>query len=1054
MTRRNIVRTVLGTVLVAVGLVSTTRGERLPVRIFTSADGLGSSFINSVMRDSHGFLWFCTRDGLSRFDGARFVTYQLGDKDPPSGIEAIYETRNGDYWVTTTTGTYRFHANVIAHPNPAGGYGRPVLPVEFIWEGRGVVYQDSSGQMWSGGWALYRILDQDGKPHLGEPAVQLPYSGTGFVISQILEAADGSLWLCTTEGVARVLKDGRVVFYRPVNEITGTNMTLLLDADGRVWFASGLDVAVWKPEPIESIAGTDQLMMQELKSLPVTPANAGVAFRLPQQPGEAIRLAAGDSLKEFAAHRLFQTSDRHVWLTMDRALLEFDGTTVHRYTQAHGLLPGMSRMVEDTAGNLWICGRNGLIRLDRHSLSSYTEADGLTSTGMHAITEGADGTVYFSASDHFISQFSGSLLVGRRPNVPLAVVPRWSSRHAMLDSRGDWWILTITGLYRFGGNNLSNPKAVYTERDGLKSSSTFQIYEDRKGAIWVSQYPATHPELRGLSRLEPGATRFETFGTAHGFPDEKAVSSFAEDAAGNLWLGFYEGGLARFNDDRFATFDEPAGVPKGVLTDLYLDGGGRIWLASGDGGVSRIDDPLSLPPRFVNLSTANGLSSNNIRTITGDNLGNIYLGTARGVDRISADGSNIKHYSVGEGLASDFVVDSHRDRNGIIWFATMNGLSRLVPAAEGRRNPPAIWLGGVKIAGVPLPVLEMGQTSIATADLNHTQNTLQVDFFGLDFRAGENLRYQYKLEGGGGDWSAPTDQRTLTLASLQPGAYRLLVRAMNTDGSISAAPAEVRFRILPPFWLRWWFLALCGLAVVGVIVAGFSYRTARLRQQNEARAERIAELERVRNRIATDLHDDIGASLTQIAVLSEVAQAQSNGNGASAKPLKTISDVSNELVETMSDIVWSINPGKDRLSDLTQRMRRFASDVLTAKDIAIKFNAPERDLPLDTNLRREVFLIFKESINNAVKHSGATRVQIDFKISDAELSLTISDNGSGFALASAAARASEGAEKGGNGLTSMQKRAAAIRGVLEFDTEPGRGTKISLRLPLAQSGNL
>jgi len=228
----------------------------------------------------------------------------------------------------------------------------------------------------------------------------------------------------------------------------------------------------------------------------------------------------------------------------------------------------------------------------------------------------------------------------------------------------------------------------------------------------------------------------------------------------------------------------------------------------------------------------------------------------------------------------------------------------------------------------------------------------------------------------------------------------------------------------------------------------------------KSREVRFAKLEKVRSRLATDLHDDIGASLTQIAILSEVVQAQST-NGVS-EPLKAISSVSNELVGTMSDIVWSINPAKDHLRDLTQRMRRFASDVLSAKGIGLHFDAPDADkeIIIGTNLRREVFLIFKETVNNIVKHSGARQVQIELKISGEELILEISDDGKGFALSETAASTNGSLtndKAGGNGILSIRRRASEMNGELTIGSEIGKGTTVTLRLPLdtaAQAGGV
>jgi signal transduction histidine kinase len=444
-----------------------------------------------------------------------------------------------------------------------------------------------------------------------------------------------------------------------------------------------------------------------------------------------------------------------------------------------------------------------------------------------------------------------------------------------------------------------------------------------------------------------------------------------------------------------------------------------------------------------------------VRSITEDLFGNIYAGTARGIDRLSPDTIRIKHYSVSDGLAGDFVSTSVRDRSGALWFGTPSGLSRLVPRQDKSLTPPPVWVSGLRIAGERRPVAELGTADISVPELEHSQNNLQIDFFGIDFSTGESLRYQYKLEGADKDWSAPTEQRTVAFANLQPGRYRFLVRAVNTDGLASDKPAIVSFRILAPIWLRWWFITLCVLLVGGLLFSLYRYRVARLREINtalmeaklaeenlrKANEERLVELERVRKRIATDLHDDIGSSLTRISLLSEVTQRQGHQvETAGGGSLSVIAGLSRELVDSMSDIVWAINPERDSLGDLTQRMRHFASDVFTARGIDFRFRLPdsERDVKVGANLRRELFLIFKEAVNNSVRHSECTEAEIEFKVDGEGVFLKLVDNGRGF---DAREKAS------GHGLKSMRARTEGLGGKLEIISQPGSGTTLIFVIP-------
>jgi signal transduction histidine kinase len=343
-------------------------------------------------------------------------------------------------------------------------------------------------------------------------------------------------------------------------------------------------------------------------------------------------------------------------------------------------------------------------------------------------------------------------------------------------------------------------------------------------------------------------------------------------------------------------------------------------------------------------------------------------------------------------------------------------------------------LTGLRIAGSPRSVSALGATQVSLPDLKATENHLQIDFVGLSFVPGETLRYRYRLEGADADWSPPTELRTVNYAGLAPGRYRFLVRAENSDGAISPTPASVTFEILPPFWQRWWFLLATAMSVV---VAGYAL--------HRYRVSRLLEVERVRTHIAADLHDDIGSNLTQIAILSEVAHGCLNQAEQMEGLLSSIARISRESVASMSDIVWAINPRRDSLLDLVRRMRRFANEVLVGR-IQFQFRTPEgeQQLKLGADIRRDVFLVFKEVLNNAVRHSACENVDIELRLERSWLVLRIVDNGHGFDPTGFDPTVS--AE--GQGLASMKRRAASLRSQFEVKSNPGLGTEIVLKVPL------
>ena len=278
--------------LVVMGLIPAAHAERLPVKIYTSADGLGSSFIDYLMRDSRGFMWFCTRDGLSRFDGSQFITYQIGDETSPPGVETIYEARNGIYWICTTGGLYRFNPNALSTPKVSRN-GRPVLNAEFVSSWRGNLFEDSKGNTWfisSNTWlvsnGLYLMKEKEGEVSFAKVELNLPVeTNKDYGVTSLYEATDGSFWINTTFGLVRLLLDERVLFYPyPAAAIEGVT-AMILDKQGCVWLKRGSDIFVFKPEPIESFSHLGLTTEQKLKPTLTVPLQADAEIRIPATPG-------------------------------------------------------------------------------------------------------------------------------------------------------------------------------------------------------------------------------------------------------------------------------------------------------------------------------------------------------------------------------------------------------------------------------------------------------------------------------------------------------------------------------------------------------------------------------------------------------------------------------------------------------------------------------------------------------------------------------------------------------------------------------------------------
>jgi len=1044
-------------------LLSAARAEQLPVRVYTSADGLGQNRVKRIVRDSRGFLWFCTADGLSRFDGYRFTTYATAQGIPYPSINDLLETRKGVYWIASNGGgVFRFNLSEgAATAGAPAGAATATKAKDAQARERFTVYktgntprtnrpnrlfEDASGRIWAGTDDGLFVLDEPaGAREFRRVEMGARPEEVGGVWA-FVEDAEQRLWIATSKGLWRRDADGRIAAFPVHSHIKGIVWDLFTDQAGRIWAAHENGLLIFKPFPAssqQSATGVQtELRVRERAAAKGASVRASSPSSLPDESGEAYNYTNADGLASSVVREIHADGDGRIWLGTARGLSLFAARGFSNYTTAHGLSDDNIRaLAEDRAGNLWIgTETGGAIKLARHGLVTYREADGLGGRYVRDIFESRAGTLCAVSDSGFLSYFDGQKFNAVRPNVPPDVT-RLSS--VVEDREGDWWVGTNRGLYRFSGvrhvSELARARPfVYTSQNGLSSDAVRRVFEDSRGDIWIGMDSNVV-----LVRWERATGKFQ--GYSEGLPGHSEVLSFAEDRSGNVWVGFREGGAVRYRHGCFEAFGESAGLTADEILKMYVDEAGRLWFGSNSYGLVRIDDPAAEHPVFRIYSTAEGLTSGIIRSIAQDGLRRLYLGTSRSVDRFDLATGRIKRYTTADGLAANESQVAYTDRHGALWFGTWNGISRLVPEPEIPSSPPPVMIDGLQIAGVRRPVSDLGESRIENLRLRSDQNQVQIDFLGLGFAAGEVLSYRYKLEGAaaGGDWSAPNDQRSVTFANLAPGSYRFLVRAVNTDGVESAEAASVSFMILRPVWQRWWFVTLAALVSGALVFAVYRYRIARL-----------VELERVRTRIATDLHDDIGSSLSQIAILSEViSQRVPADNAPVIEPLSVIAGTSREMVDSMSDIVWAINPQRDHLSDLTHRMRRFASDILSARDIGFRFRAPdpEQDIRLGADLRREVYLIFKECVNNLVKHSECREAELELRIVNHWIVLRISDDGCGFDAETQPGQPSNGnghgVSLGGHGLLSMRRRAAALGGTFEVKSERGRGTTSTLKIP-------
>ena len=986
------------------------------MKSYTIADGLMSDGeIVHMIQDSRGYLWICGALGISRFDGHTFRNYGTADGLPVEGAYYALETKDGTLWFGTSHGLARYAPTAgapkrfvlysLGEPSAADGTN--------IADDIHMLREDPQGGLWiASGRGLYHATPSaDGlHAHLVlRPDVPAGREPPAIMrIASLLSDSHGVLWADTHyAGIYRILPGGAVEHYTVADGLPADVIgSFLEDHLRRIWLTTPHGLLLLSSSP---------------------------------KPGRSIVSQSFDTnygLRENRLWALAETGDGHLWIGSNMGLAEFDGKRFRTYTTENGLSEKrIFSLLVDRQGDLWAgTYSSGIMRLARNGITTYRETDGLLAGEVSSVLETRGGSLLAVSAqrEQFAFQsWNGPGFSLAWPRFPKEVkLFGWGHGQRVLqDHTGEWWVATNDGLCRFASTRSASelsgmlPKRRYTTRDGLPSDLVFTLFEDSAGDIWIG---LGFREREGMARWKRDADRIEDLSQAPGAIKDRGATSFVQDASGATWIGF-GGGLSRYREGHFTSLTEREGLPSSAAIHLYIDAADRLWGASDTGGVFRVDERDSYHPQFVRFNTGTGLSTDWANGITGDLSGRIYVATIRGVERIDPSTGHISHLTVADGLASNAVVSAFRDRAGDLWFGTRNGLSKLTASRNPTVAPLAVRITEVRIDDRPIPLSDFGESSIGELRIAG-QNPVQISFAGINLDSA--LRFQYKLEGSGGDWSLPGPEQSVVYPGLPSGKYRFLVRALNAEDAVSPTAAAFSLNVLPPIWQRWWFILLASASLAICIWQWQRYRIAHL-----------LAIERLRARIATDLHDDIGTSLSHIAVLTELARRKiDEPTPVLAEYLAQITRVSQDAAAAMGDVVWAINPQRDSLNDLVQRMRRFAADVLSARDIEVRFTTPDAEgsRKLEPDVRRQLYLVFKEAISNVSRHAQASFVDIDLRIEHENVVLEIADNGKGF---------DPSEPSSGHGLSSLRGRARRLRGSFSIQSSFGKGTQLSFRVP-------
>jgi signal transduction histidine kinase/ligand-binding sensor domain-containing protein len=980
-------------------LAAPAAGERLPLRCWEVRDGLAGSTVHAIRQDARGYLWVGTGEGLSRFDGYSFRSFGVADGLGHPVVNDVAEDDGGRLWMATNGGGIS-----LLTPDAWGADATPLHSFavgETLGDNRVNAVRTLGGELW---------LATDGGIFRGRPAGA---DAIEFekIVDRAQDAASSAWWLAA-------LRDGRDRLWFGIDRE-------LLELDGGERRRHPLPADV-------SRSSVASLAERPDGTLLVVTYEAAYSFRPGAASQDAWRRLPLELEPQQTLFDLEQGPGGELWIASRYGLLRWRDGAQETFTEAHGLPDAHVRsLARDRHGNLWI-GTNagGLCRLPPQLIRSSTRAEGLPAPEVVKVVESQDGRLIA------LSSYSGAVEIredGVRP-LPGSQEAPWRTIGPRLfqERSGVWWASTGVWLenapgaiYRMPAGPLPDFAQAETMsgRLGLPDEATSlmpgSFLEGSDGTLWL-----TFGGEKGVFRRPAGAEHF-------------APSVLEGDArllepglGGDLWYATYEDFRLR-RRGRTWVLPAPSRGLSSTARAALRDHEGRLWIGFRYLGLGRVLDAPDGPPRIERLTTADGLLSDAIQALAEDARGRIWIGTARGIQVLDPATGRLRRLTMADGLAGDLVHHLHADRQGRLWVATATGLSRVDPAIEGMvTRPPPVYITRLRSAGAERRIPPTGLRELAGLRLASGQSDLLVEFVGLSFARERALRYQYRLGGAGERWSAPSEERVVNLARLAPGSYRLEARAVNEEGAVSERPAVVELEVLRPFWQRAWFVALVAAALAALAL-----------WLHRQRVGRLLALERVRSQIAGDLHDDVGAGLAEMAILSEVARGQ-DGPVADAT-LGRLADRARQLREALADTVWAVDPRRDRADELVRRMREVAYNLLGADAVAVDFSAPDEDrlvrLALAPDQRRDLLLLFQELVHNVSRHAGASRVEVRFAAVGGELLLSVRDDGVGF---------DPDRVEEGHGLGSLRTRVARLGGRLEVDSAPGRGCAVRVAAPL------
>jgi ligand-binding sensor domain-containing protein/signal transduction histidine kinase len=830
-------------------------------------------------------------------------------------------------------------------------------------------------------------------------------------VTAITEDAHGTIWVGSDAGLFAFHPDGRRVRIRSLDGV-GEIYALVADANGTIWvgthrglFAGQLIVPdSMKVRRILEKPTRSLLLRRNGEILAGTDGGGNDQF------GFVCRITGGtpDTLLSYGtakslikAQSLFEDDEGAIWIGTGYGLFVIkDGKVTHIQTENGLQNENIHDIMQDREGTMWFGTENGVVKLAHPRIVTYGMKEGLTGYAALSELRDRDGNLWFG-------MWNGLNRIDHRGRVTqwdqTTGLPHHTVRSIAQDTNGDIVVGTPRGLAVITANHASR----LSIRGLPEELDVWSVYSEPDSTLWVGGGGRLFRSSNGVLERELDLGKEIAGG---------AVEVQCRDRRGRLWV-IAAGRASYIDTDGNVVFVPGDGDSMPLrIHSIHEDSKGVLWVCTSKGLAFLEGDSLR-PPSFLKPR----LTQNPVYFVL-EASGSIWFGTDHGV--LVWDGKTLTQVTTADGLASDIVNVACVGNDGSLWFGTHGGISVLDPSSIAYVAPvPAVYLDPALAGDGTKPITE--QESIPYDD-----RTVVFRFNALSFVSEREMLFQWMVEGFDRAWQEPRKERQVRYTNLGPGKYLFKVRAANRNGQWSM-PAGFPFLIQPPFWQAWWFITLSFVFVASVLTMAYRFRV-----------NQLLKMERMRRRIAADLHDDIASSLSSVGIYAAIIQRQLREIPEDTRSLlDRIRELSRESMENIGLIVWSVDPQRDELTEVFRYFQRYATQLCQAAGVDFSTKLPEgvTSVLLTPEQRRTLFLILKESLNNALRHSRCSRIAFACSRHGHTLRLALTDNGCGFISGSA----------GGHGLHNMQSRAESISAQVEVTSAPDKGTTVALTLRIA-----